>query len=258
MNQLFKLKSTQLVIVIIATTFLFISNISYAKTDNDNSGFKSEVQRLDDRIDNVELTPGPQGEKGDTGLTGLQGEKGDTGDAGSDGAPGDDGIGISSYEIGDIGPGDGIVFFVSENGQHGLEAAPSDQSPSVGSRWYRDHLDPDINNNVVTNATRAGVKSGLFNTERIIITQGVYGLNYAALICQKYLGGGYGNWYLPSKDELNKMYLNKEIIGNFESAHYWSSTESGQNNAWSQNFFNGAELFDNKETPNFVRAIRYF
>ncbi len=35
------------------------------------------------------------------------------------------------YAIGDTGPGQGIVFFISADGEHGLEAAPSDQSTGI-------------------------------------------------------------------------------------------------------------------------------
>ena len=36
------------------------------------------------------------------------------------------------------------------------------------------------------------------------------------------LGGG---WRLPTKDELNILYENKDKIGGFASNNYWSSTE---------------------------------
>lgn len=52
---------------------------------------KDSLNHIEDGIENIELTPGPQGEKGDTGAQGPQGEKGDTGDQGPQGEKGDKG-----------------------------------------------------------------------------------------------------------------------------------------------------------------------
>lgn len=52
---------------------------------------KEKLNHIEDGIENIELTPGPQGPKGDTGATGAQGPKGDTGAAGAKGDKGDTG-----------------------------------------------------------------------------------------------------------------------------------------------------------------------
>lgn len=57
------------------------------------------------------------------------------------------------------------------------------------------------------------------------------------------------DWYLPNKEELNEMFLNKPNIGVFENDFYWSSTEVG-NSAWDQSFSNGAPSLDDKNYPN--------
>ena len=67
------------------------------------------------------------------------------------------------------------------------------------------------------------------------------------------LGNG---WRLPNKDELNTLYLNKDKIGGFSSFSYWSSTESGDNFAWLQDFANGYQSYDGKNITFYVRAIR--
>ena len=133
----------------------------------------------------------------------------------------------SGYVIGGTGPGGGIIFHVTDDGLHGLEAAPVDQS--TGIEWYNGAY-------IETNASKSGINGGSFNTERIISAQG-YG-NYAALIAANYNGGGYGDWYLPSKDELNLMYQNLYLqgLGGFAADGYWSSTELDDFIAWGQTF----------------------
>ena len=51
--------------------------------------------------------------------------------------------------------------------------------------------------------------------------------------------GGYNDWYLPSVDELYKLYLKKSIIGGFSSDLYWSSTETSSSLAWGVGFYDG-------------------
>ena len=64
---------------------------------------KDSLNHIEDGIENIELTPGPQGEKGDTGAQGPQGEKGDTGAQGPQGEKGDTGAQGPQGEKGDTG-----------------------------------------------------------------------------------------------------------------------------------------------------------
>jgi hypothetical protein len=152
-----------------------------------------------------------------------------------------------SYAIGDTGPGGGIVFFVSDDGKHGLEAAPGDQS--TGIQWFNGSF-------ILTGAVWNGI-NGERNTDRIITSQG-HG-SYAALLCANYTGGGYGDWYLPSKYELNLLYQQKAVVGGFAtSGNYWSSTEDGSYYAWFQNFYHGDQNAWDKANTFRVRAVRAF
>lgn len=56
-------------------------------------------------------------------------------------------------------------------------------------------------------------------------------------MCKNYRGGGYDDWYLPKKDELNLIYLNLRKTGKISGDDlYWSSTQASGNSAWSQRF----------------------
>ena len=69
------------------------------------------------------------------------------------------------------------------------------------------------------------------------------------------LGGG---WRLPTKDELNVLYENKDEIGGFAYDYYWSSTEYGNYDAWAQGFTNGNQYYDSKNLNGLVRSVRAF
>ena len=69
---------------------------------------------------------------------------------------------------------------------------------------------------------------------------------------------GYSDWYLPSKDELNKLYINKEAIGGFVINWYLSSTEGNSNNVWAQSLYNGLQFLLDLGSLYSVRAVRAF
>lgn len=178
------------------------------------------------------------------------------------------------FEIGDHHAG-GIVFYVTENGQHGLIAALSDQSTDI--QWY---------NGVgkLTGAVGDGIGSGMMNTTAIIaaLSNDNFFRNFAANSAARYAvfkdgvtpcadstaEACYGDWYLPSKDELNLMYANLHLagLGSFADGWYWSSTEDTTDGpetgfVWAQNFATGLQ-FNNDQfitvVPHRVRAIRAF
>ena len=150
--------------------------------------------------------------------------------------------------------GGGKVFYIYDGGQHGLIAATADQS--TGIRWYGGSY-------TNTRARGDGVGAGLKNTAIIIADQGpVDGSAFAATVCNEYsvtVGGvTYGDWYLPSKSELNLLYLQKTVVGGFANNYYWSSSEHDYNYAWIQDFSSGSQLDGAKVGIAYVRAIRAF
>ena len=70
--------------------------------------------------------------------------------------------------------------------------------------------------------------------------------------------GGYSDWYLPTKDELNELYTNKNQIPNFQHDYYWSDTDYTKSQACSQYFGLHIQTNNTKNCENKVRAIRRF
>ena len=175
----------------------------------------------------------------------------------------------ASEQVGDF-YGGGVVFYIFVEADagyiagetHGLIAAVEDQANNILSyiRWYNGSY-------VTTGATGTAVGTGADNTTTIISVQGATETSYAAGLARAYTGGGYTDWFLPSKDELNKMYTNRATINttaaansgsDFANNYYWSSTEIDNGNAWFQYFFNGGQGNGNKYGTLYVRAVRAF
>jgi hypothetical protein len=73
-------------------------------------------------------------------------------------------------------------------------------------------------------------------------------------------GAKYKDWRLPTRRELNLMYLdyNNGNDSNLTPSFYWSSTRSTSINAWRQQFFNGSQGTSSKASTAIVRAVRAF
>jgi len=84
--------------------------------------------------------------------------------------------------------------------------------------------------------------------------------NSAKTACDELILNGYSDWRLPSKEELNALYVNlKQIgVGGFADNYYWSSTETSSGNAWEQDFSNGKQDYGNKGARDDGRAVRAF
>ena len=67
---------------------------------------------------------------------------------------------------------------------------------------------------------------------------------------------GFNYWRLPTKEELNVMYVNKNEIGGFSTYSYWSSSEYNAIYAWFQYFYNGYQSSHNKYDYGLVRCVR--
>lgn len=81
-----------------------------------------------------------------------------------------------------------------------------------------------------------GTAIGTGNQNTLDIVSGCATAGIAAKLCNDLVTGGYADSFLPSKDEIYKLYLNQSLIGGFSSAEYWSSSEESGYNAYFCNF----------------------
>jgi hypothetical protein len=168
---------------------------------------------------------------------------------------------LVSLAIGDAYEG-GKIAYILESGDpgydanvpKGLIAAMEEQSWSIA--WITGvSTQTTLNGN-----TSTAYGTGQANTNAMIAQSGYTG--GAAQVCDDYTNaetgtGVYSDWYLPSKEELNKLYINRVAIG-ISGGSRWSSSEESNVSAWYHNFSNGNPLYTNKYVQTFVRAVRTF
>lgn len=151
----------------------------------------------------------------------------------------------------------GLLAYVLKNGDigydpnvpHGLIVAPTDQSSAAP--WGCIGLS-------IPGATGTAIGTGAQNTIAISTACPTGGVT-AADICSILTLGGYSDWYLPSKEELNVLYQNVNVVSGMFNNYYWSSTQYDSLNGWLQGFGFGSIGVSDKSLPNcHVRAIRSF
>ena len=163
--------------------------------------------------------------------------------------------------VGDFRDG-GVVYWVDpDDATRGLICAIEDQNSGIPIPWSPNNPYP------LTGATGLTVGTGSTNTTAIIAAIGGVETEYAAGIARAYNGGGFDDWFLPSKQELAKMRSKRETINNTATANggkdfytdtYWSSSEYDRELVWRKNFATKAVDYYYKSTGHYVRAIRAF
>jgi hypothetical protein len=161
---------------------------------------------------------------------------------------------VKVYSIGERGPAGGWIFYDKgsyTDGWRYLEAAPRDAGKAA---WGLD--------GEAVAGTQTAVGSGRKNTQLIMQALRQAGeTGMAAQLCDVFEAGGFADWFLPSKDELNLMYtsLHKNGLGNFSEYVYWSSSEYNSNHAWPQSFGSDNQVSAYRGNTSYcVRAIRAF
>jgi len=183
----------------------------------------------------------------------------------------------SDYKLRNTGPAGGIIFYdkgIYSDGWRFLEAAPYSSSPLTDwqSKQWGSY-------GTVIIGTETGLGTGKANTALIVTwlknntdnSNGdvTYKTDRAAYLCDALIFNGYSDWFLPSKDELDKMYINLKSgtdengvsyspLSGFITDNYWSSSENSSTDAWSQDFSDGAQTASPENSIYRVRAIRAF
>jgi len=187
-------------------------------------------------------------------------------------------------EIGETGEAGGIIYYRNVNGftvqaspsgytpawtaytAYYLEAAPEDMATQF--RWSTLSIDEfsasgyDISLLIDISGTRTEIGTGKRNTAVILELDATAP---AALACKNYNVTGYesfNDWFLPSKSELDAMYIAKEapnnVVGLQTTNAIWSSSQSNINTAWGPDFQEGVSQGFAKYFEHYVRAVRAF
>jgi hypothetical protein len=163
------------------------------------------------------------------------------------------------YQIGEVGPAGGIIFYHKTDtldGWNFLECAPLDIGTSkVFASNNQLTMIPDLD---------YGLGKGDENTALILSVIGSG--NNAAKACEIYTVNGFSDWYLPTRDELIKLYQNLLPLnqGTLNGNTYWSSNQDPMyaQNAWVQTMQqvpSGTGTYtQQKTTLNRVRPVRCF
>ncbi len=176
---------------------------------------------------------------------------------------------VTLHEIGESYQG-GIIFWLDNTRQHGLIVAKIDANQGVGITWQNGE-----SGDKTTNARGNGLYTGLPNTHLIVSQQTIDDQEgrFAALEALNFSVQSdglspctsdslcFGNWYLPSLNELqllrNNLYTTG--LGDFSQNLYWSSTEISVNQSWALGWVTGesSSVYKSSTEPR-VRAIHAF
>ena len=165
--------------------------------------------------------------------------------------------------------GGGIVYYVYDNGAHGLIASLEDLDGGNGVAWSG-------NTSTLIGSAAKSYYDGASNTAAMVAQDATP--NKAGTLCNSYTGGGFTDWYLPSNWELHLLYnaafvisdklandgdnttqpLHPENAAPTYYGRYWSSNEENSTSAWNYSFYDEYMNYISKSSTYRVRAVRAF
>lgn len=159
-----------------------------------------------------------------------------------------------TYSVGQSALG-GIVAYILQSGdpgydanvQHGLVAATSSSAVIWGC------------SGTTISGTSTALGTGQANTN--LILAGCAARPIAASVAAAHNGGGYTDWYLPSLNEVSKLYDNRVAIGMPNFFQIWSSSQYSSIYAYNVDFGNGGAVqgFGGATwATNYIRPVRSF
>jgi hypothetical protein len=161
---------------------------------------------------------------------------------------------VVPHSVGDTGPGGGTVFYRDLVGFfsggklcHNLEVGPADLGPAA---WGADGF--------FLGVTASSIGSGYTNTNTIVTWLNSRGeTGRLAQIADGYSLGGYDDWFLASKDELDALYHSglSALVSAIPHS-MWSSTEETSATVWT--VWGSGTTDDPKATSEKFRPIRAF
>jgi hypothetical protein len=175
---------------------------------------------------------------------------------------------FKNYNVGDRGPANGYIFYVNPNAtQDGwtyLEALDRDLGSGYAWDVGTDNGMGGLTFISVTEAQNSGMGYGYSNsfaiyTKCTTATAAFMTLQYSC----SFNGSLFSDWFLPSLDELSRMYSTiRNISGSGFStttnSWYWSSTQATMQTAYCINFNNGASTTYPKNNSYRIRPVRRF
>jgi len=142
--------------------------------------------------------------------------------------------------------GGGVIYYIDNTGVHGLVASPNDWGNYLQWGCFLTLL----------NGTSTAIGTGQANTTAIV--NGCSQAGIAARICDDLIVNGYNDWFLPSKEELWQLHLQRFLVGGFTGYWYWSSSEYSDYDAWQQSFGDSNQQHEYKAFNVSVRCVRAF
>ncbi len=148
--------------------------------------------------------------------------------------------------------GGGKIAYIFQSGDtgyvagevHGLIVATEDQSTGIQWGSYSGSLG-------------SAIGTGSANTDLLIAYNGS-GTGYAAGLARAYNGGGYTDWYLPTRSDCNRIWANKSKNGGPTGNLYWTSSCYSSTEPVMFSFSDGNDYTPAASNLYYVRAVRNF